>query len=388
MFVIKGKYNIAKVFLPDDSHLDVETRNQILSFLNHPVFEGKPICIMPDCHFGKGAVIGFTFEFNNYIIPNVVGVDIGCGMLSTNLGRLDDKFIVQNFDKFIRANVPHGFGVHNRTFRQSIDLVEDRIPSLYEDIKEFNSLGDTKLLHYLNSIGTLGGGNHFIELGLDENNYAWLTVHSGSRNFGLQVCNAFQNKATASCATYFIEKNDLNFLHSESKDFYDYLRFMEVAQQYATVNRKWITEIILGFFNGLDIIDTVETIHNYVSSKDNIIRKGAVSARKGEKLIIPFNQRDGLIICSGKGNHDWNYSAPHGAGRILSRTKAKEVLDLSAVEKEMSDANIYTTSVNKDTLDESRGAYKDKDMIIDMIKDTVDILSFVKPIYNFKAGGE
>lgn len=377
MLYYKAKYNGAKVFI--DS-LDEETVKQIYAFLNHPAFANSKIRIMPDTHAGKGSVIGFTMTMNEYVIPNVVGVDIGCGML---MHKLDTKEIdFAKLDEFIKKNIPSGFSIHNQKgkeknkkqtgecFREGIELLSIKIGQTVDPIA---------------SLGTLGGGNHFIEIDRHEDNY-YLIIHTGSRNFGLSVCAYHQKKAKGLMNKMFIGDayKEREFLPMEEGGK-EYLIDMRAAQEYAILNRRLILECILHDFFHQDTIDKRECIHNYIGS-DNIIRKGAISAYEGEKVIIPLNMRDGVIVGTGKGNADWNFSAPHGAGRILSRKKAKSELTVEGFKESME--GIYTSCVNKDTLDESPMAYKDSDMIIEAIKDTVDIDFIMAPVYNFKAGGE
>lgn len=399
MIILKGKYNIAKIMLPNEieeyqvvlesgfkelhrrfKYLDDATKDQIQGFLNHPAFQGEPIIVMPDTHYGKGSCVGFTFEMNDYIIPNIVGVDIGCGVLATKLpvkysvnGDISD-FNLQDFDKFIRDNIPYGFNIH--------DVAKD----WYLDEIDLEFACDTLGLDYKKvskSVGTLGGGNHFIELGIDEEENIWLTIHSGSRNFGLQVANYYQSIADSNCKRYFQDFKELNFLIDD--DLKEYLDLMSIAQHFANINRRTMTEIIMDkFFQNVNFLEQIDSVHNYIDFDDGIIRKGATPARNGQKVVIPFNMQDGLIIGTGKGNPDWNFSAPHGAGRILSRNKAKELLNLDEAKQGMKDAGIYTTSLTEGSLDEAKGAYKDKQLILDMIKDTVEVTKFVKPIYNFK----
>lgn len=396
MIIMKGKYNIAKIFLPEDQFEEM-TKNQIQTFLNHPAFKGNPICIMPDTHAGIGGVIGFTFEMNNYVVPNVVGVDIGCGVSSYNLGQI--SIDLQKLDLFINKNIPSGFHLNNHKNPQ--EKLKSHLKVLDEDFEKYyrlegaleditNKINPKKYNDFCNSIGSLGGGNHFIELGKDDNDNLWLTVHTGSRNFGLQVANYHQNKAKLLLKQFFIEDDRYKYLEflPLNNGGNDYLNDMKWAQRYASLNREVIlSRIVKGAFKEVyDRKNTVESIHNYIDYDTNMIRKGAISAKLDEKVVIPFNMEDGLIIGKGLGNKEWNYSAPHGAGRILSRTKAKEILNLDDAKKSMSEKGIYTTSLNLDTVDEVKGAYKDKDMIIEAIKDTVKITNFVKPIYNFKAG--
>jgi len=374
MFVMKGKYNFAHIMI---DAIDETTKEQIQGFLNHPAFANTHIAIMPDCHAGKGAVVGFTMKMNDYIIPNIVGVDIGCGMLSR-------KFAIENidlpkFDDFIKKNIPSGFSINNNITESTGLYFKDEVQEVCKNI----GLEDYKKA--LRAIGSLGSGNHFCEVGKDSENNYWVTIHSGSRNFGLKVANYYQSIAKANLKKYFIgnEYKDLEFLLTNEKDGQDYIRDLKVAQKFASLNRWEMMNRITEYL-GYGSLQEIESVHNFIGD-DNIIRKGATPARENELVIIPFNMRDGLAICKGKGNSIYNYSAPHGAGRILSRTQAKKELSVVTFREQME--GIYTTTANVETIDEAPGAYKDKQTIIDNIKDTVDIIDFVKPVYNFKAGG-
>jgi len=377
MIILNGKYNSANVFIDT---IDDATKTQIIGFLNNPVFSKGYIAIMPDCHAGKGSVIGFTMPLNNYIIPNIVGVDIGCGMLSVCLGKIDIN--LEKLDNFIKNEIPYGSGINKKILDEnnfSIDISK---------LKKYADKIGADFEKCLLSIGSLGGGNHFIELGKDSKDMVWLTIHSGSRNFGLKIATYYQNKAKENLKKYFIEDKfkDLEFLLAESDDGKEYLEMQNYAIEYALCNRFTMFQKIYKFLDCPNTYyDSINTIHNYIG-KDNIIRKGAVSALEGEKLVIPFNMKDGIAFCIGKSCKKFNYSAPHGAGRILTRTKAMKTLSEEAFEEEMKEANIFTTIANKNTLDEAPEAYKSKDVIIDNIKETVDIIDFIKPIYNFKAG--
>ena len=333
---------------------------------------------MPDTHEGKGSVIGFTFKLNEYVVPNVVGVDIGCGMLSYNLGKA--IISLEKIDDHIKRLIPSG-----RNIRLTPDLLWNNYEDLLDQVNEISDKLNIQKNYVINSIGSLGGGNHFIEIGSDPDDNKWVTIHSGSRNFGLQVCNYYQKRAKELMKKMFVGSGykDLEFLPIEEKSGKDYLHDMMVAQQYAKLNRLAMLRTI-GIILGLDINfdETIESIHNYISPKDNIIRKGATSAHNGEKVIIPFNMRDGIAMCTGKGNFLWNCSAPHGAGRIYSRRKAKEEISLHQYKSQME--GIYSSCINEKTLDESPGAYKDKDSILKAIEETVEINFLIKPIYNFK----
>lgn len=421
-----------KIFTDD---IEQEAVNQINELLDQGAFKDSKIRIMPDVHAGKGCVIGFTGNLGNKVIPNIVGVDIGCGMLCVELGNIDLN--LERLDKIIREYVPSGFEVHDERKYKFLEL---------QDLKCYRELKDTKRLE--RSIGTLGGGNHFIEIDIDEDNNKYLVIHTGSRNLGKQVAEYYQELANQLCnynigeykekQQELIKKykeqgrkqeiqsalmelkekyktdhkkipKDLAYLEGQYRE--DYLHDMKICQEFAKDNRLCIAKQILcnyfqlPYYEGYksvrlrekamsncdwytqDMIERdfwyFETIHNYISFEDNIVRKGAISAKKGEMVLIPMNMRDGCIIGVGKGNDDWNQSAPHGAGRIMSRMKAKKTFNLDEYKESMKD--IYTTSVNEDTIDEAPFVYKPMQEIIDNISDTVDIIKIIKPIYNFKA---
>ena len=372
MKIITGKHNIARVF---SDTLDDTTREQILTFVSHPAFAGKPIAIMPDCHAGKGACIGFTMPLNDYVIPNIVGVDIGCGMLATCYGRMeiDPKAI----DAVVHERIPCGFGIN-------------QMPIGYDDsftCREVCRRIGIDADKALKGCGSLGGGNHFIEFDRDSSGNVWSVIHSGSRNFGLKVANFYHRKAVENMGKYFVEAKDgIGFIPDSSDDYEGYLWAMKVAQKFATASRSEM-EARLRESLHLTAVDQFESIHNFIG-EDGIIRKGATSAKEGERCIIPFNSVDGTAICVGKGNPSWNYSAPHGAGRRMSRTKAKEVLSLDAMRGMFADKGVYTSTADKNTLDESPEAYKPMNEILERIKETVDVIIMLKPFYNFKASGE
>lgn len=359
---------------------------------------------MPDIHAGTGCTIGTTMTITDKIVPNLVGVDIGCGMETV---RIKEKHIEpQKLDKLIYEKIPSGFNIREKAHRYAKEV---ELEELY-CFKEINPLRAEK------SLGTLGGGNHFIEADKDEEGNIYIVVHSGSRHLGLEVANYYQNEGYN--ALNGSSKQDIEQLIAELKaqgkeksiqksitalkntkrtnvpkqlayvegELFDrYIHDMKIVQKYAELNRQAMTdEIIKGM--KLHVEEQFTTVHNYIDTKAMILRKGAVSAENGEKLLIPINMRDGSLICIGKGNEEWNRSAPHGAGRLMSRSSAKESFTVSEFKKQME--GIYTTSVNKDTLDECPMAYKGMNDIIDNIRDTVDIHKIIKPIYNFKAGGE
>jgi len=368
MLTIEGRYNKAHIMIDE---IDELTREQIRKLVDHPAFGDSYIAIMPDCHAGKGAVIGFTMRMNNYIIPNIVGVDIGCGVLAARFPV--DGLDLHAFDRFIKEKIPAGFSIH-----QKAKIKED--PSL----RHWTKVIGMDYGKALRSIGTLGGGNHFIEVGKDSKDRTWVIIHSGSRNFGLRIANHFQKKARQNLSPSFTGKEykELEYLSINSRDGQDYLDAARYAQVYAALNRQTMLKEIARFF-GRDPVEVIESVHNFIGD-DRIIRKGATPARKGEH----FNMRDGLALCTGKGSPKYNYSAPHGAGRILSRAKAKQLLSLDQFTEGMKKAGVFTTTAIKDTLDEAPEAYKDKELIIRNIAETVEINDFVRPIYNFKAVGD
>lgn len=387
-------------------NIEQEAINQIDELLNQEAFKDSKVRIMPDVHAGKGCVIGFTGNLGDKVIPNIVGVDIGCGMLCVELGNIE--LDLENLDKIIRQYVPSGRNIHEFV----------KMPFFIGNLKCYKELKEIDWLN--NSLGTLGGGNHFIEVDEDEDNNKYLIIHTGSRNLGKQVAEIYQEKAIKYCSyekemkeekqkiikEYKVlgkEKDIQNKLIEISKKYAgktklpkdlcylegklreDYLHDMKICQEFASFNRKNIAIEIMKHLNcALSFPgNNFETIHNYISFEDNIVRKGAISAKKGEIVLIPMNMRDGCIIGVGKGNDDWNQSAPHGAGRIMSRMKAKETFNLDEYKESMKD--IYTTSVNENTIDEAPFVYKPMQEIIDNIGDTVDIIKIIKPIYNFKA---
>lgn len=400
-----GKYASAKVFV---NELEEGAKEQILTLLDQKFVEDSDVRIMPDVHQGKGSVIGFTADMKDKIVPNIVGVDIGCGMLTVELGDMDID--LKKLDKVIEDKIPSGRHVHSSRKYEFEKL---------KDLHVFRDLRNTRRI--IRSIGSLGGGNHFIEVGVDSKDDKYMVIHSGSRNLGLQIANIHQKIAIDLCSgkrEYFQRKDDLieSYKKKNKRDDIDralkklkkeykglkpkypkdlcyldgkykdnYLHDMKIAQEYASLNRNTMADIILSnmFGKGLKDFSNFETIHNYIDFKDNIIRKGAISAYEGEKVLIPLNMRDGSLIGVGKGNPDWNYSAPHGAGRVLSRTQAKKELDLDRFKKSMD--GIYSTSVHKGTLDESPFAYKPMDEIIEAMKDSVEVIDRIRPIYNYKA---
>ena len=394
-----------KVFTDNIEPQALET---IQKLLDNPVTEGKPVRIMPDTHDGKGIVIGFTMPVGEWVNPNHIGVDIGCGMLCAEIKSIITPDMYIYIDQRIREAVPMGFDVHETGANKeyifgSFYVIGDLfLRSNIDDL--VRKIGMTRDL-WENSLGTLGGGNHFIELGRSEKTGKYyLTIHSGSRNFGKRVCdyhakniNGYKKmigeeveriKQTLPKQQWSDAIKEANkrlqgregYLTGEAKE--DYLKDMYIAQAYASVNRYTILHLILrrmGWQSG----KVIETVHNYISPKDGIIRKGAVSAHIGEELIIPMNMADGILLCRGKGNEDWNCSAPHGAGRLFSRTAAKEQLSMDEFRERMS--SVYSTSVCESTLDESPMAYKPTEEIRSLIEPTVELLDVIKPVVNLKA---
>lgn len=401
MIELKGKYNEAKIFT---DVVDEASISQVLLLLNQEFAAGSKIRLMPDIHAGAGCTIGTTMTITDKIVPNLVGVDIGCGMETVKIK--ESHIELQKLDKLIYEKIPSGFNVREKTHRY-FDEVN------LEDLFCYRSIDPGRAEK---SLGSLGGGNHFIEANKDEEGNIYIVVHSGSRHLGLEVANYYQEEGYKKLNG--TSKKDIDGLIADLKAqgkereiqksitalkntkrtniprqlayvseelFEQYIHDMKIVQRYAELNRQaMMDEIIKGM--KVHVTERFTTIHNYIDTEAMILRKGAVSARKGEKLLIPINMRDGSLICVGKGNDDWNQSAPHGAGRLMSRSAAKESFTVSEFKNQMS--GIYTTSVNKDTLDECPMAYKGMDDIVNNIGDTVTIVQIIKPIYNFKAGGE
>jgi tRNA-splicing ligase RtcB len=332
---------------------------------------------MPDVHAGAGCTIGTTMTISDKIVPNLVGVDIGCGMETV---QISEKHIeLEKLDKLIYEKIPAGMNIRNTPHKYNEEI----------DLTQLKCKDRVNLDRAVKSIGTLGGGNHFIEAAKDEEGNLYIVVHSGSRHLGNEVARLYQklgynnlkksgNESEKQARSYVPEP--LAYVHGEL--FKDYIHDMTIVQRFAKINRKaMMDEIIRGM--RLKVTDQFTTIHNYMDTDAMILRKGAVSAKSGEKLLIPINMRDGSLICIGKGNEDWNYSAPHGAVRLMSRSHAFNTFTLSEFKKQMKD--VYTTSVNSETLDECPMAYKDMNDIIDKIGPTADVIKIIKPIYNFKA---
>lgn len=398
MLEIKGKVNTAICYA---KMIEEEAIEQIRRMCDYEFTEGSKVRIMPDVHAGKGCTIGTTMTVVDKAVPNIVGVDIGCGMYTVNIGKGDIDF--KKLDEAAHF-VPSGMNVWEGR-QERFDLTELRC---------YRSLKDTKRLE--RSLGTLGGGNHFIEVDRSKDGTNYLVIHTGSRNLGKQVAEIYQQLAidlNKGKETYFAQRDAiikeykaagrrkeiqtaLKALSWEQREatipedlcflcgtyFEDYLADVEICQRFAKRNREKIGEILLDR-TGMTGAEAFHTIHNYIDTEEMILRKGAIAAHQGEKVLIPINMRDGSVLAVGKGNPDWNYSAPHGAGRIMSRKKAKENLNLEAYRRAME--GIYTTSVNQATLDEAPMAYKSLEDIIDVIQESVDVIDVMKPIYNFKA---
>ena len=366
MIELKGKYNTAKIFT---DALENAAEGQIKKLLDQDFTSGSQIRIMPDVHAGAGCTIGTTMTITDKVVPNLVGVDIGCGMETVKLK--NKRINLPELDSFIHNNIPAGFDIRDSAHKYINDA------RLYE----------LKCAEHINiqrgelSLGTLGGGNHFIEIDKDDDGSLYLIVHSGSRNIGLQAAQFYQDAAFKS----FGRESDIPYelAYCEGDLLNDYLHDMAIMQEFADLNRRAITDSILKGCK-LKEEDRFTTIHNYIDLEFGILRKGSVSAQKDEILLIPINMRDGTLICRGLGNADWNYSAPHGAGRLMSRREVKDTFTVSAYKKEM--AGIYSSTINAETLDECPMAYKSLDEILSQITPTVEVIKQIKPVYNFKAG--
>lgn len=401
MIELTGRYNSAKIFTDT---ADETSLSQVLLLLNQEFAAGSRIRMMPDIHAGAGCTIGTTMTVTDKIVPNLVGVDIGCGM-ETAVVR-EKHLELQKLDKLIYEKIPSGFQIREKTHPYFEEL----------DLEQLYCSNRVNLARAEKSLGTLGGGNHFIEVDKDDEGNLYLVVHSGSRHLGVEVAGYYQEegyRALNGTAKKDIEKLIAD-LKAQGRDkeiqkriealkgtvrtdipktlayvsgelFDQYIHDMKIVQQYAQLNRKAMVDVILKGMK-LHVTEQFTTIHNYIDTDAMILRKGAVSAKKGEKLLIPINMRDGSLVCIGKGNDDWNQSAPHGAGRLMSRAMAKQSFTVSAFQKQME--GIYSTSVNKETLDECPMAYKGMDDIMKNITDTAEILKIIRPIYNFKAGEE
>ena len=401
---VKGKYNTAKVFT---DVIDETSLKQIQLLCNQEFTAGEKIRLMPDVHAGAGCTIGTTMTIKDKIVPNLVGVDIGCGMETLVIHK--DSDVAKNFsgavlDKIIRKNIPCGFDIRKKPHDFVSEVEWNKVKGKYTKNRAILSLG------------TLGGGNHFIEADKDDEGNLYIVVHSGSRHAGLEIAEYYQemawnqlNQKTKADLDAMIAELKATGRQSEIEEkriemnaqiktaipkdlayvsgylFDDYINDMKIMQHFAALNRKaMIDTISIGLrIKKEDLIEQFTTIHNYIDIENMILRKGAVSAKKGEKLLIPINMRDGSLVCIGKGNEDWNCSAPHGAGRVMSRMKAKRQLSMEEFKAQMS--GIYSTTVSKATLDEAPMAYKTMDDIVNNINPTAHIEKIIKPIFNFKA---
>ena len=401
MIEIRGKYNQAKIFT---DVVDSASIAQVQELCNQEFTAQSRIRLMPDIHAGKGCTIGTTMTIADKVVPNLVGVDIGCGMETVRIR--ESRMELEKLDKLIYSRIPSGFSIREKAHRYL-----DKI-----DLSQLYCAGHVDLLRAEKSIGTLGGGNHFIEVDKDDEGNLYIVVHSGSRHLGVEVASYYQdqgyrvlNRTDEASVKAFVEQlkaqgrekeiskelkklkntkrtsvpRELAYVQGEL--FEQYIHDMKLVQQFAMLNRQAMMDEILKGMK-LHVEEQFTTIHNYIDTDHMILRKGAVSAQAGEKLLIPINMRDGSLICVGKGNADWNFSAPHGAGRLMSRAQAKQSFTVSEFKKQM--AQIYTTSVNKTTLDECPMAYKGMDAILDNIGPTAEVVKIIRPIYNFKAGEE
>lgn len=397
MIVIKGKFNTAICFCDE---LEKSAESQIKALCNRPEFSASKIRIMPDVHAGKGCTIGTTMTISDKVVPNMVGVDIGCGVEVTELKERSLDFVL--LDQVIKNHIPAGRNIRRKPHSMSGEI----------DLSALRCSGMANLDRAVLSIGTLGGGNHFIEVGCSQAGRLYITVHSGSRNIGKQTADFYQNLAVRelggqqgasdirelrrgkkgkkklaaarrkkrSVGAEEIIPRDFAYLMGSSFD--DYVHDMALMMKYADLNRRAMTDTILREM-GLTKADRFAVVHNYLDPGSMILRKGAVSANDGERILIPINMRDGSLLCVGKGNEEWNFSAPHGAGRIMSRRSAHAELSMKAYREEM--RGIFTSSVSEDTLDESPMAYKNVESIVRHIAPTAEIIDTLKPIYNFKA---
>lgn len=401
MLEVKGKYNTAKIFT---DVVDQASVAQVIQLCSQEFAANSRIRLMPDIHAGAGCTVGTTMTITDKVVPNLVGVDIGCGMETVRLR--EPHIELQKLDKLIYEKIPSGFAIRTKPHRFFADM---NLEELY-CFKQIDHLRAEK------SLGTLGGGNHFIEVDRDEEGGLYLVIHSGSRHLGLEVANYYQEEAyrrlNGSAKSDELElitrlkaegrdkeiqkavkklkntkRTDIPkpLAYAEGELFGQYIHDMRIVQQFAQLSRKAMADELLRGMK-LHAEETFTTIHNYIDTEAMILRKGAVSARAGERLLIPINMRDGSLICTGRGNDDWNQSAPHGAGRLMSRSEAKQSFTVSEFKRQMEE--IYTTSVGKSTLDECPMAYKRMEDIVDNIGETAKIERIIRPIYNFKAGEE
>jgi tRNA-splicing ligase RtcB len=394
---LNGKYNSAKVFT---DNVEATAQGQIIELCNQEFSQGSKIRIMPDTHAGAGCTIGTTMTIADKVVPNLVGVDIGCGMAVAEINITGDINYDQ-LDSVVRKHVPSGFSVRPKPheYLGHLDYLLDNV------VAPFNRDRAEK------SIGTLGGGNHFIELNRGDDGKVYLVIHSGSRNLGKQIAEHYQDKAYDELTDVSHERQEIidrltaegrqreiseaisslskpkvsrQLAYLQGQSFKDYMNDMRIAQRYAWVSREaMIAEIVKNMGWSLVEGESFTTVHNYIDLETMILRKGAISAQKDEKVIIPINMRDGSIIAYGKGNPDWNFSGPHGAGRLMSRSKAKQAVAMADFEETMK--GVWSTSVVESTLDESPFAYKPMEEILSNVTDSVDVSKIIKPLYNFKA---
>ena len=376
MLTVKGTHNEAVVFT---DRLDSSAEGLLKAACNAEYLADCKIRIMPDVHAGKGCTIGTTMTIHDKVVPNMVGVDIGCGMETVKLK--EKRIDFTKLDSVIRKFIPFGREIREiraegkeHTFAQDIDLTKLRC----------DKHGVERAYR---SIGTLGGGNHFIEVDKDDEGHLYLVIHSGSRHLGVEVANFYQdagyrNLVSADKAAIRAQTISHDMAYVSGTLFDDYIHDMKLTQQFAVLNRKAMVQAILKKMK-LTPVEAFTTIHNYIDTNAMILRKGAVSARKGEPLLIPINMRDGSLLCVGKGNDEWNQSAPHGAGRLMSRKEARNTIPMKDYKAAMK--GIFTTCISKNTVDEAPMAYKSIDDIVKYIEQTADIVKVVKPVYNFKA---
>lgn len=371
---IQGVYTSAIIFTED---IEQSAVAQIQHLCDSEVVAGSKIRIMPDVHPGKIATIGTTMTILDKVIPNMTGADIGCGMTCVTIKKT--HFEGKKLDRVIRERIPSGMAVRTKLHRYCLEME-------LKDLHCFRHINEEKAWF---SLGTLGGGNHFIELDQDEEKNLYLIIHSGSRHLGAEVCTYYQNLAYKQAKKKGISiAQPVAYLEGEAME--DYLYDLRIVQEFASLNRAcMVDEIVKGM--GFKVLDQLETIHNYIDLNEpsqqvrGILRKGAVSAKKGERLIIPINMKEGVLLCTGKGNEDWNCSAPHGAGRRYSREEVKKKFTVSAFQKQMT--GIYCSCISANTLDEAPFAYRTREEIQKEIEDTVTIEKILQPIYNFKAQG-
>ncbi len=399
MLTVRGKYNEAKIFT---DVVDQASIAQVIALCSQEFAAGSRIRLMPDVHAGMGCTVGTTMTITDKVVPNLVGVDIGCGMETVRVR--EDHMEMQKLDKLIYERIPSGFAIRQKIHRYTEEV----------DLGELRCARHVDLIRAEKSMGTLGGGNHFIEVDQDSEGRLYIVIHSGSRRLGLEVAKYYQEEGwkalnrtdDASVEAMIAQlraegrqkeiQRELKRLKNQKQTsiprplayvsgalFEDYLHDMRIVQRFAALNRQaMVDEIVKGM--KLHIEEQFTTIHNYIDTEAMVLRKGAVSAQAGERLLIPINMRDGSLLCVGKGNEDWNCSAPHGAGRLMSRSEAKESFTVSEFKKQM--AGVYTTSVGRGTLDECPMAYKGMEDILANIAPTAEVQEILRPVYNFKAG--